>query len=129
MIEPTRIEVERQDGTVVRAIRYRELVTLQSSDENEPLRYIAMSWKGRHAHWARRHLATPARKHYTLVCYRDRIGEGSRREIGRYRVQFCHTYRLKKKLGGGLYATMVVVAEDQIEKLQRVAGRKDDDLT
>lgn len=121
MTQLTRIKVLNQDGKVVHSLRFRDLVTFQSNEEGDGLRYIAMSWKGKHAKWAKRHLETPARSEYLILCYGTTRHILKDREIGRFRVQLCNTYRLKKKLGGALYASLVIVAEDQFEKLKAFA--------
>ena len=77
------IEVQNRDGRVVHRVAYHHLVTFELSDETAPFPCIAMSWRGNHAHWAKKHLATPKRHHYTLVCYAERRGSETRELVGR----------------------------------------------
>ena len=118
------IEVQNREGEVVYRVPYRQMVTFQFSDDSEPMRYLAMSWRGNKAHWAKRHLATPARKRYTLLCYAVRQGSETRELVGRFRVHRCNAYKVKPKKGrlrASQYATMVAVAEGHLEKLENVA--------
>ena len=113
------IEVQDRDGKVVRRVPYRHMVTFQFADGSDPVRYFAMSLRGNQAHWAKKHLATPARQRYTLVCYALRRGSETRELVGRFRVYRCNTYVLKPKKGrlrGTQYASMVAVAEDHLER-------------
>ena len=118
------IEVHDRDGNIVRRFPYRHMVTFQLSEESEPMCYMALSLRGNQAHWAKKHLATPSRAHYTLVCYGERRGSETRELVGRFRIHICNSYvsKPKKRRGRGTqYASMVAVAEEHLERLKASA--------